>query len=136
MNGRNQDSVLRLFDFARGAADEEARGQLGEEEKCGKARQRVRDRNRDRQTSRQTDRQIKRERERERGAGLTPANSTKKVGVSLEVSAKVATMSNGSWNTYSVPIMPSIQLLRAVVTRSGRIARRRIKRSKSESCFW
>ena len=85
---------------------------------------------------RQADRQIKREGERERGAGLTPANSTKKVGVSLEVSAKVATMSNGSWNTYSVPIMPSIQLLRAVVTRSGRIARRRIKRSKSESCFW
>ena len=90
----------------------------------------------DRQADRQTDRQIKREGERERGAGLTPANSTKKVGVSLEVSAKVATMSNGSWNTYSVPIMPSIQLLRAVVTRSGRIARRRIKRSKSESCFW
>ena len=68
VNGRNQDSVLRLFDFARGAADEEARGQLGEEEKRGREIEieiEI-DRQADRQTDRQTDRSRGRERERER----------------------------------------------------------------------
>mmetsp|Transcript_6993 Transcript_6993/g.9903 ORF Transcript_6993/g.9903 Transcript_6993/m.9903 type:complete len:277 (-) Transcript_6993:2343-3173(-) len=69
------------------------------------------------------------------GVGSTPANNTKNVGVWLDVSAKVAAMSKGFWNTYSFPIISSIHDLSDVVTRSGRIARSTISRSKALNDF-
>ena len=69
------------------------------------------------------------------GVGSTPANSTKKVGVVLEVSLYVASISNGFWKTYTSPIISAINERNAVVTRSGRIARNKIKRSNGLRIF-